>query len=114
MSDPIRFVEKVWGREEIIVNTSLYAGKILHLDKGARCSIHWHEQKRETFYCMSGKVQIEIEDEGPRIILPGDKVDVPRYTKHRFTGIEDSKLIEFSTHDDPNDSFRITVSERCR
>ncbi len=75
------FVEKLWGREEIIKNHNLYCGKILHFQgpiktepeihpvNGAhipgewvtfRSSIHYHKLKTETFYCAEGFVVLNF------------------------------------------------------
>lgn len=101
----MEIINKVWGHEEIIVNTRDYCGKKLVLNKGFRCSIHWHKIKDETFYVNKGKVFLEIGNE-KKILLPGDSIRIIPGTKHRFSGLEDSEIIEFSTHDDSSDSYR--------
>ena len=50
---------KVWGEEHWIVNKS-YCGKMLILNRGFRCSIHWHEFKDEVFYVAGGRVPMEV------------------------------------------------------
>lgn len=107
-----KFVKKVWGKEEIIANNEMYCGKILHLKKGHRCSYHHHNQKHETFYVMSGKVFLEFSNINNYLLNPEMSVEVKPKQEHRFTGIEDSKIIEFSSHDDPKDSYRSTTSEK--
>ena len=101
-------VKKVWGKEIWIVNRD-YCGKKLILNKGFRCSMHYHKLKDETFYLLSGKVLLEIGIKR-RIMLPGDSMLIKPYQKHRFTGLEDSEIIEFSTHHDDSDSYRDEVS----
>lgn len=107
-------IKKVWGSEEIIVNNSFYCGKILNLFARYRCSIHWHNVKTETFYILSGLVLMELENyqSEPFIMHPGDSIDIMPQMKHRFTGLLDSKIIEFSSQDFPEDSYRDTVSEK--
>jgi len=104
----VKKVGKVWGSEEWIVNRE-YCGKILVLKKGFRCSVHHHKLKDETFYILEGKVLLELNGVG-KILLPGDSQIVERGEKHRFTGLEDSKIIEFSTHHEDSDSYRDEVS----
>jgi quercetin dioxygenase-like cupin family protein len=99
-----KIVNKIWGHEEWIVNRD-YCGKKLFLKQGFRCSMHHHENKDETFYINKGKVLIEI-DEKSKIMLPGDSILILPNTKHRFTGLEDSEIIEFSTHHEDEDSYR--------
>ena len=50
--------EKGWGYELWIVNNNLYCGKILHFNKGKKCSWHYHKIKQETFYVQKGKLKI--------------------------------------------------------
>ena len=108
----IKKVDKIWGSEEWIVNNSKYCGKILNLNKGFRCSIHYHKDKHETFYLLEGKVLLEIGDELKKIILEkGDVQTLEPGMKHRFTPLEDSKIIEFSTHHEDSDTYRDSESE---
>jgi quercetin dioxygenase-like cupin family protein len=103
------FVEKTWGHEEWIVNNEKYCGKKLVLQKGGRCSMHKHEIKDETFYILSGKVLMESEYEGKkenRLMTPGDVMHIKVEMWHRFTGIEDSEIMEFSTFHMDEDSIR--------
>ncbi len=101
-------VSKVWGSEEWIANYD-YCGKKLVLNQGFRCSIHYHKNKDETFYILKGKVLMEINNE-KRIMLPGESVRIIPNTKHRFTGLENSEIMEFSTHHEDEDSYRDEVS----
>lgn len=103
------FVEKLWGHEEWIVNNEKYCGKKLVLKKGGRCSMHKHEIKDETFYILSGKVLMESEYEGKkenRLMTQGDVMHIKVGMWHRFTGIEDSEIMEFSTFHMDEDSIR--------
>lgn len=97
-------VQKVWGKEVWIVNRD-YCGKKLILNKGFRCSMHHHKNKDETFYVIKGKVLIEIGMK-KYVMLPGDSMLIKPGQKHRFTGLEDSEIIEFSTHHEDSDSYR--------
>jgi len=102
-------VEKVWGSELWMVNNSLYCGKILSLKKGFRCSLHSHHKKDETFYVISGKVRMEAGN-NIRTMVAGDSVHILPMMKHRFTGIENSKIIEISTQHFEDDSYRLEES----
>lgn len=100
--------QKVWGEEHWIVNKE-YCGKKLILKKGFQCSLHYHKEKDETFYVESGRVKFELVD-SVRELLPGDSVYVPPLAHHRFTGLEDSEIFEFSTTHKEEDSYRIEPS----
>ena len=107
----IKIVPKVWGEERHIVNNDKYCGKILILNKGWRCSLHFHKIKLETFHCLKGLVGLELE-EAYNILMPGDTIDIPVGNYHRFTGLEDSQILEISTHDDVADNHRKEESGR--
>jgi mannose-6-phosphate isomerase-like protein (cupin superfamily) len=64
---PIHIEPKGWGREIWIANNPLYCGKILEMQKGKRCSLHFHKIKTESFYLRSGLLLMTIKEspEGP-------------------------------------------------
>jgi len=99
-----RVVRKEWGEEHWIVNRD-YCGKKLLLRRGYRCSIHSHPVKDETFHLESGLVYLELGGEG-RVLRPGDTVHIPPRTPHRFSGLEESVILEFSTHHEDEDCVR--------
>ncbi len=92
---------KPWGKEIWFAHNDKFAGKILHINKGHRYSLQYHEKKRETQYVYSGKVKLvygtDINDLQEKILNPGDKIDVEPYTIHRLEGLEDSEVFEVST-----------------
>jgi quercetin dioxygenase-like cupin family protein len=109
----VNFVEKVWGHEEWIANNDKYCGKKMVLRKGFRCSMHHHKLKDETFYVASGKVLLEMDFDGQksqRILMPGDVQHIKIGLWHRFTGLQDSEIFEFSTYHMDDDSYRRTTS----
>ena len=101
-------VQKAWGKETWIVNRD-YCGKKLVLKKGFRCSIHYHKKKDETFYIIKGKVLMETDGK-KQTMLPGDSIHITPMLKHRFTGLENSEIMEFSTHHEDEDSYRVEES----
>jgi len=110
-NENMRRVPKAWGEEHWIVNKE-YCGKNLLLKKGHRCSFHGHKLKDETFYVIKGKVHLELGDkEGnvhtSKVLTKGDIQHLTPYLYHRFTGLEDSEIIEFSTTHREDDSYRV-------
>jgi len=104
----MKIIKKVWGEEHWLVNED-YCGKRLMLNKGHRCSLHYHKIKDETFYVVKGKVLLELN--GEKIIMnQGDLQRIKPQDVHRFSGLEDSEIIEFSTHHDEDDCYRIEPS----
>ena len=101
--------KKAWGNEVEIVNTKDYCGKLLNLKQGYCCSVHKHLKKDESFYVNTGCIVLEIADE--KILMgPGEFYRIIPGTLHRFSGIVDSQIIEFSTHHEDKDSIRETKS----
>lgn len=104
--------KKGWGKELWIANDEKYCGKILVLQKGKKCSIHYHKIKDETFYILEGKVKMELYPNGypsePEIIEmnQGDVLHLPIGLAHRFFGLEDSQIMEISTQHFEEDSYR--------
>ena len=99
-----------WGREAWIVNGDLYCGKILEIDKGKCCSLHFHKLKTESFYLRRGRLKVRIK-ESPATgcvnefeLIAGDCLDVPRGLVHQMEALEDAELYEFSTQHFDSDS----------
>jgi mannose-6-phosphate isomerase-like protein (cupin superfamily) len=81
---PIHVEPKGWGREIWIANNPEYWGKVLEIDKGKRCSLHFHKLKLESFYLRRGKLKVRVK-ESPEVaafgefeLNAGDCIDVPR------------------------------------
>lgn len=102
----VKRVPKVWGEEIWMANTDLYCGKKLVLNEGKRCSLHYHKNKDETFYIDKGKVLMEVEGE-IKIMGVGEAILIKPNMKHRFSGLENSLIIEISTHHEDSDSYRV-------
>ena len=101
----IKIVDKIWGKEYWIHNSEKYCGKKLILNKGKRCSLHHHKIKDETFYVQEGKVLMKLE-KIERVMEFGEVIEIPRGKLHRFSGLENSILFEFSTQHFDEDSYR--------
>lgn len=131
----MKYVSKEWGYELWIANSDLYCGKLLHVVKGKKCSVHFHKLKDETFYVYSGSLDVwyadneDFEDiydpESPlsdyvgwwnvhmglcvqhKKLYAGDSLHLPPYTPHQFRAKETTELFEFSTQHFDEDSYRI-------
>lgn len=108
MPTPTHVVPKPWGEERWIVNRE-YCGKVLVLKRGHRCSLHYHKVKDEHFLLIKGRILLELGSEEV-VLEPGDHRHVATGTVHRFSGLEDSEIVEFSTHHEDSDSHRIEPS----
>lgn len=101
-----------WGSELWVENIPEYCGKVLFLDKGKRCSMHFHMDKVETMFLYKGRVNIDMIDPetGKRYtveLFEGDSIKIPRAQAHQIIALEHSDLIEFSTTHQEEDSYRI-------
>jgi mannose-6-phosphate isomerase-like protein (cupin superfamily) len=98
---PVSIVVKPWGSEELLAHTEGYALKLIHIKRGSRPSLQYHERKSESLHLLSGLLKIEIGDTTDSLIVdeirPGESVDIPRGKLHRVSALEDSVLIEAST-----------------
>lgn len=103
-------VKKTWGNEITIVNKS-YCGKILEIDKGAYSSIHMHPRKDETFLCLEGEVLLVVGDKAFWLKPWDEAVHVVPSEWHMFVGLEQSKMVEFSTIHEDSDVERRTESK---
>lgn len=107
-------VEKGWGREIIFANNDNYCGKLLIYDKAhSKGSMHFHMKKHETFYVQKGLFLIRwintvdasihettLKEGDTWVNEPGDP--------HQVISLEDnSTIIEVSTTDCENDSYRV-------
>lgn len=110
--ESVEIVPKVWGYEKWIENNEKYCCKILSVNKGYQCSLHYHKNKDETFLVTSGHIRLELKEEVLHL-RPGAFVRVPPETPHRFTGIEDSLIMEVSTHHEEADSYRLEESRKA-
>jgi len=98
----VKKIHKPWGHEEVWAHTNKYAGKILHINKGERLSLQFHEKKEETIYVLEGELLFicgNSEDSLKKIILnQGESMHIEPGLIHRFCATESSvKLIEVST-----------------
>lgn len=105
-------VPKGWGKEIIFVNNPEYCGKILCFNKGKKFSMHYHIQKKETWYVAKGKFLlhwIETENGVPHseYLNVGDVITNERGEPHQVVALEDSELFEVSTRHYDEDSFRM-------
>ena len=97
----MKIIEKPWGKEEVIEINEHYMVKKLTMWKGHRCSLQYHNQKKETIYVLSGQLKIYS---GPseneltvKIYGPNDTITLLPRTIHRMEGVEDCVYLEAST-----------------
>ena len=110
---PVNVVKKGWGGEVWIANNELYCGKLLRLDKGKKCSLHYHKLKTESFYLHKGRLLMRIMESPEATAIDefeleaGQCMDIPIGLVHQMVALEDSELFEFSTQHFDSDSHRL-------
>jgi len=101
-----KIVDKKWGTETHVWNEK-YCGKMLSIQKGERTSLHEHHIKDEVFYLIDGCAAFKVGKEIFIIDSDDDKaIHVSPHTKHSVYAITDCKIVEFSTTDFEDDSYR--------
>ncbi|MDP2671699.1 MAG: cupin [bacterium] len=93
-------LEKPWGWEVHWAKEPGYVGKFLHLNKGKRFSLQYHDKKEETQILLSGKVRYWLDNNQGELV-PIDMEIGKGYTvkplqRHRMEALEDSELVEVS------------------
>jgi mannose-6-phosphate isomerase-like protein (cupin superfamily) len=106
------FVKKGWGSERWLHNGS-YCGKVLTVKEGKKCSFHYHKIKDEVFYLDKGEIIVRY-GHSDNIALAeeihlneGESFHIPTGLRHQFEAVQDSIIVEFSTHHEDSDSIRI-------
>lgn len=99
----MQVIEKPWGKEEVLEINDRYLVKRLVMNKGHRCSLQYHNIKKETIYVLTGSLKIFY---GPtadaleeRIYLPNESITIPPLVVHRMEAITDCVYLEASTPD---------------
>lgn len=109
-------VKKVWGQERILCNEPEYCAKILDLNGGYACSLHYHLKKTETFIVQSGCVTLEQRDVRGvpivEVLLEGNSRKIMPKTPHRFSSRLGATILEISTHHEDSDVVRIEDSKQ--
>ena len=96
-----RRVDKPWGYEIWWAATDQYVGKILHVNRGHRLSLQYHELKDETSYVLSGRLILvqgdSLDSLSERVVSVGDVWRNRPGTIHTIEALEDSDVLEAST-----------------
>lgn len=105
-------VPKGWGNEQIWCTNDKYCGKFMNFETGSKFSMHFHAEKDETWYVLSGKFLLRyIDTENARThekeLHVGDTWHNPPLMPHQLFCIEEGTIIEVSTPDSVQDNYRI-------
>lgn len=89
-------IDKPWGYEKVLIFTEKYLTKELYIKEGFRTSFHYHNEKDETMYIMSGSGYIEFEDR-KEYFGPNDSIRIKPGIVHSIVATENVTLHEVST-----------------
>ena len=88
--------DKPWGYEKVLIHTEKYLTKELYIKEGFQTSFHYHEEKDETMYILSGAGYIEFEDK-KEYFGPNDSIRIKPNVIHSIVATENTILHEVST-----------------
>jgi mannose-6-phosphate isomerase len=94
----MKIIDKPWGYEVLWSKTDKYAGKLIHINKGQKLSLQYHNVKDETIYVLKGTLYLVYHHDVIEM-NPGDSQHIPAGVTHRMIAPEhcDVELMEVST-----------------
>lgn len=106
------FVKKGWGSEKIWVTNDKYCSKFLNFEEGSKFSMHFHKDKDETWYVLSGHFIVRYINTSDASINEielhnGDTWHNPPCQPHQLECIKKGTIIEVSTPDSVEDNYRV-------
>lgn len=105
-------VKKGWGSEFIFATNNKYCGKLLQFNQDSKFSMHFHAEKDESWYILSGRFLVKfIETYDASLheieLKTGDVWRNQPLQPHQVICLEQGTIIEVSTPDSVNDNYRI-------
>jgi mannose-6-phosphate isomerase-like protein (cupin superfamily) len=106
------YVKKGWGHELIWATNDKYCGKIMKFDRDAQFSMHFHAEKDETWYVLSGQFVVSYIDTKnasihEQFLDVGDVWHNPPLLPHQLRCITEGSVMEVSTPDSVEDNYRV-------
>ena len=105
-------IEKGWGNELIWATNDKYCGKLLHFKNDTKFSMHFHAEKDETWYVLTGKfivhwINTKTAEKYSTKLGPGSIWRNEPLVPHQLECIEAGTIIEVSTPDSVEDNYRV-------
>jgi mannose-6-phosphate isomerase-like protein (cupin superfamily) len=106
------YVEKGWGSEFIFATNEKYCGKLLKFKQYAMFSMHFHAEKDETWYVLSGKFLVRYIDTKTANVYEKELIEGMTWRNeplfpHQVMCLEAGTIIEVSTPDSVEDNYRV-------
>ena len=97
----MKIIKKPWGSETVIEINKRYLLKKLFMKKNHRCSLQFHNYKKETIYVLKGRLKIIIGKNKNKLksktYKKGDSITINPKIIHRMEAITDALYLEAST-----------------
>lgn len=111
-----KIVPKNWGGETILCNNEEFCGKLLTFRAGGKFSMHSHRDKREVWWFLEGEMILHYINPADATwhstyLAQGDVIEIPRMLPHQLEAREDCRVVEFSTHHEESDSYRVSPGD---
>ncbi len=93
-------IKKPWGYEEVIEINKKYMFKKLYMKKGHRCSLQFHNKKKETVFVLSGRLKLILKKKNrtsSKIMKKGQSISISPKTIHRMQAISNCYYLEASS-----------------
>jgi mannose-6-phosphate isomerase-like protein (cupin superfamily) len=105
-------VTKGWGSEIIWATNDKYCGKLINFNKDAKFSMHFHAEKDETWYVLSGRfivkwIDTKNAEQHEMILTEGALWRNAPLLPHQLICLEAGTIIEVSTPDSVEDNYRV-------
>lgn len=104
MKDDLQLIiKKPWGYERILEHNDHYVVKLLHVNKGCKLSLQYHERKTETLFWYSGSGFVHLKNGAWTrdcfLVKAFHKVHIPKGQIHRIEAPADNyfEVLEVST-----------------
>lgn len=99
MNTALPMETKVWGSVRHAFNSDACGVSVLHTAAGGYCSRHHHVDRVNRFLVVSGKIRVKLyteqgEPDTSYLLSPGEVLDVPAGTIHRFDVVEPGIVVE--------------------
>ena len=89
--------DKPWGYEEWIEINDNYVVKRLFMKKGNKCSLQYHQKKKETVMILKGTITLILNNQ-KKIMKPFDVITIDPGDVHRmYAESDDCLYMECST-----------------
>lgn len=104
----ISYDKRPWGEEEIFTKNEISTVKILTIQPHQRCSLQYHNHRKELWKVIEGELLLEINDKKIDA-KTGDEFEIEPLIKHRMIGTKNpAKILEISFGDfDEKDIVRL-------